>query len=113
MANEKINWTGKSGNDYTFTIYPKETKFKEIDGNYIFAKQTFTGWDAIYIGEGDLKSRTQDKEHLECAENKEFTHYHVHVNTNEKRREAEETDLIEGNSECLYENRGCNKTSDG
>ena len=113
MGNDTINWTGKSGNNYTFTIYSKNTKFKEIDGNYIFAKQTKNGWNAVYIGEGDLESRTQDKVHLECAKNKGFTHYHVHVNKNDKLRKAEETDLIEGNPECLYENGGCNKTSDG
>lgn len=113
MENEKIIWTGKSGNKYTFTIYPKQTNFKEIDGNYILAKNINTGWEAVYIGEGDLKSRTQDQEHLKCAEKKGFTHYHVHANTNEKQRKSEESDLIEGNTECLFENGGCNKTIDG
>lgn len=113
MEQGKINWTGKSGSQYTFTIYSKDTKFNEIDGNYIFAKRTTTGWDAVYIGEGDLNTRTQDEEHLKCAEQKGFTRYHVHVNKNETARKVEEIDLIQGNTECLVENRGCNKTIDG
>jgi hypothetical protein len=112
MADE-INWIGGSGKEYPFNIYSKEQNFKELDGNYIFAKQTINGWDAVYIGEGDLKTRTKDKVHLKCAEDNGFTHYHVHKNTNESNRKAEEADLIAGNPECLYENAGCNKTHDG
>jgi hypothetical protein len=113
MAQETIIWTGKSGTKYTFTFYSKSTTFNEIEGNYIFAKQTKNGWVAIYIGEGDLKTRTQDKEHLECAEKKGFTRYHVHINKNRISRENEETDLIEGNPKCLIENGGCNKIQEG
>jgi hypothetical protein len=113
MEQEKINWTGISGKIYQFTIYPKSTKFKEIDGNYIFAKATTNGWDAVYIGEGDLKTRTQDTVHLTCAEKKKFTHFHVHVNKNKQHRKAEEEDLIQGNPECLSENGGCNETFNG
>ena len=113
MEQEKIIWTGKSGTQYTFTIYSKDTIFDEIDGNYIFAKKTTKVWYAVYIGEGDLKTRTQDEEHLKCAEQKGFTHYHVHVTNNETARKFEETDLIQGNTECLVENGGCNKTIDG
>jgi hypothetical protein len=113
MEKNEVIWTGKSGKKYTFTVYSKGTTFNEVDGNYIFAKNKTTSWEAVYIGEGDLKTRTQDKEHLKCAENKGFTHYHVHKNSDEKLRKAEETDLIEGNPECLFENGGCNKTIDG
>jgi len=80
MNKGEIAWKGKSGTNYTFIIFPKETEFNEIDGNYIFAKETFTGWNAVYIGEGDLKTRTQDNTHLECAKKKGFTHYHIHEN---------------------------------
>ena len=113
MEAEKINWTGKSGAKYTYSIFPKGTTFKKLNGNYIFAKKTTNGWNAVYIGEGDLESRTQEEEHLKCAVKKGFTHYHVHVNSNEEYRKAEETDMIQGNSECLEENGGCNKTSTG
>ena len=113
MENEKANWLGESGKVYNFNVYSTDTAFKEIDGNYIFAKKTTAGWDAVYIGEGDLKTRTQDEEHLKCAISKGFTHYHVHINQNEELRKQEETDLIGGNPECLEENGGCNGTSVG
>lgn len=114
MANEgTVTWREASGRHYQFEIYSKETSFKHIEGNYIFAKRSTIGWDAVYIGEGYLDIRTQDPEHLACAKRKGFTHYHVHVNTNESNRKYEEKDLIAGNQECLVENGGCNKTEDG
>lgn len=113
MEPEKIIWTGKSGLTYTYYVYVKGTTFKKSDGNYIFAKKTTNGWDAVYIGEGDFETRPQDEEHLKCAEKKGFTHYHVHLNSNETNRKAEETDMIQGNQECLIENGGCNKTATG
>jgi hypothetical protein len=113
MKYPQINWTGKSGEEYSYIIFPKGTEFKEIGGNYIFAKEAGSMWDALYIGEGNLKIRTQDSEHLACAELNGFTHYHVHVNENENERKSEEEDMIQGNIECLFENGGCNKTSNG
>jgi len=113
MAHETANWPGKSGRSYTLTVYNKDTSFEEIDGNYIFAKKTQAGWDAIYIGEGDLKTRTQDSEHLKCANLNWFTHFHVQTNQDEAKRKEEEADLVGGNPECLAENGGCNNTTVG
>lgn len=113
MANETAIWPGKSGKTYTFNVYGKNTSFKEVDGNYIFAKRTQSGWNAIYIGEGDLMTRTQDEEHLKCANSKGFTHYHAHVNQDETARKQQEADLVGGNPECLIENGGCNETKSG
>lgn len=109
MENEKVNWSGKSGKKYTFTVFDNTAEFNEIDGNYIFAKRIGNVWYAIYIGEGNLKLRTKDCEHLAAAKHCGFTHYHAHANINEKLRKEEEADLIEGNPECLEENGGCNK----
>ena len=110
----KVKWKGKSGNEYTYHIYSKQSTFKpNQDGNYIFAKQAFNSWKAVYIGQGDLKTRTQDETHLKCANKKEFTHYHVRLNNNESNRLSEETDMIQGNLECLEQNGGCNKTITG
>ncbi len=105
----EIKWKGKSGNSYPFKIYTKDSNFFKVDGNYIFAKETSTGWDAVYIGEGNLKTRTKDNIYLKCLEDNKFTHYHVHVNTNENKRKAEYADLIAGNTECLCKNGGLNK----
>ena len=111
---EKVNWKGISGTEYTYEVFPKESTFNpNQDGNYIFAKQTRIGWEAVYIGQGDLKSRTQDETHLNCATLKGFTHYHVHLNNSKIDRNYEEEDMIKGNLECLAENGGCNKTITG
>jgi len=110
----KENWKGISGAEYTYKVFPKNSTFEpNQDGNYIFAKQTFTGWEAVYIGQGDLKTRTQDETHLNCANSKGFTHYHVHLNKSEAERKYEEEDMIKGNPECLSQNGGCNKTTTG
>ena len=103
----KIKWKGISVKEYTYEIFSKSSTFSpDQEGNYIFAKQTITGWDAVYIGQGDLATRTQDKAHLDCVNNKGFSHYHVHINNSEIDRKHEEEDMIEGNLECLSENGG-------
>ncbi len=108
MNNETINWQGGSGKHYSFTIFSIETDFNpNQDGNYIFAKQTQTGWNAIYIGEGDLQTRVHDKEHRGCVIKKGATHIHAHLNKNEKKRKDEEVDLLAYNSEA-YHPIGCN-----
>jgi len=108
MSEGKVNWQGKSGNTYSFEIFNIIFNFNpNQDGNYIFAKQTQTGWDAVYIGEGDLKTRTSDEQHSKCAIRKGATHIHAHLNNNEKNRKAEETDLLEYNTEA-YHPTGCN-----
>ncbi len=113
MSNKKVNWQGERGNLYSFSIFPIETGFNpNQDGNYIFAKQTQTGWDAVYIGEGDLQTRTQDEEHRSCAIKKGATHLHVHLNNNETNRKAEESDLLGYNTEA-YHPLGCNKKIGG
>lgn len=115
MASQgEINWKGISGTEYTYEIFPKESTFNPNQvGNYIFARQIYNGWEAVYIGQGDLKERTQDKTHLGCATLKKFTHYHVHLNNSELNRRYEEEDMIQGNLECLVQNGGCNKTITG
>lgn len=108
-----VTWNGKSGTPYKFEVHPKGTTFRNVDGNYIFVQETQTGWNAVYIGEGNLEKRTQDKEHLACASQKGFTHYHIHTNSNEQYRKFEEADLIAQHTECWIENGGCNATHDG
>ncbi|TNE29081.1 MAG: hypothetical protein EP346_07035 [Bacteroidetes bacterium] len=109
-----VKWTGASGKTYIFDVFDKLTSFKEIDGNYIFARlKGLSYWEAVYIGQGDLKARTQDKEHLQCASRNGFTHYHVLVESDVDLRKSIEEDLILNNPECLEENGGCNKSITG
>lgn len=108
MEYPKQKWQGKNGNTYEFTVYPIDISFKsKVDGNYIFAKQTMRGWDAVYIGEGDLKTRTEAHKNDGCVLRKGATHIHAHTNNNEEARKQEESDLLGFNSEA-YEPNGCN-----
>ena len=108
MNTEKVYWPGLSGKHYEFEVFDIETQFyPNNDGNYIFAKRTMTGWNAVYIGEGDIRTRTSDEKHRNCAIGKGATHVHAHENNNESDRKDEEEDLLGYNTEA-YHPVGCN-----
>jgi hypothetical protein len=87
VANNSQEWIGISGESYVFGVFPINTNFTpSIDGNYIFAKQLQDGWHAVYIGEGDIKDRTEDHIHEGCVVEKGATHIHVHPNNNKNER---------------------------
>lgn len=112
MNKEQI-WNGGNGKQYLFTIYAINTKFKlKQNGNYIFTKLINNAWEAVYIGQGDIKQRTE--RHLDngCVLRKGATHIHAHLNNRESNRLAEEEDLLSGNTEA-YEPTGCNKKTGG
>jgi len=98
MSNaQTIKWSSKSGTQYEYYIYSIGTSFKEIPGNYIFAKKNDSGyWSPCYIGQTEnLNERLGDHEKEACAKRNGATHIHVHGNGNgEKARKAEEKDLI-------------------
>jgi hypothetical protein len=54
----KFKWTGISGKDYSFAVYPVDGCWADIPGNCIFAKMTPSKtWMPVYIGEtGNLKA---------------------------------------------------------
>lgn len=113
MTNQKATWYGASKKPYEFTVFEISTVFDpNQNGNYIFAKKNSTGWDAVYIGQGDIKTRTE--EHLSdgCVTRKNATHIHAHLNLNEKSRTDEESDLLGYNTEA-YIPTGCNKKIGG
>ena len=92
-----VTWPGKSGQKYEYSVYPLGTSFKEIPGNYIYAKKTQAGlWSPCYIGQTDnLSERLGNHEKEPCAKRQGATHIHVHGNGNgERTRKAEEADLI-------------------
>ena len=92
-----ITWTGQSGEKYQYGSYQIGTSFKNVPGNYIYAKKNSSGyWDACYIGQTEsLKDRLGDHEKETCAKRYGATHIHVHSNGNgEAARKAEEKDLI-------------------
>lgn len=94
---QTIVWPGQSGNEYKYWIYGIDASFKEVAGNYIFAKETSPGrFRPIYMGQtANLGTRLENHEKEECARRNGATHVHAHINpSGEKARKAEEEDLI-------------------
>ncbi len=105
---DTFDWSGATGQQYTYSIHDLEwVPAADQDGNYIFAKKINAGWEAVYVGEGDLQSRRAAALDEGCAKRKGATHYHCHLNQKEEARLAEETDVLKGNPEA-YEPVGCN-----
>lgn len=101
-------WKGGSGKKYEFTVYSVDTIFdRGQNGNYIFAKLVNNIWQAVYIGEGDLRERTETHKYNGCVLQKGATHIHARINSDEQSRKDEETDLLVEYLEA-YEPSGCN-----
>lgn len=97
MSDPDIHWEGQSGKSYGYWIAPIDASFKDVPGNYIFAKETKPNqWRAVYIGQAEsLKERLSNHEKEPCARRNGATHIHNHTNSaGENARRAEETDLI-------------------
>jgi len=97
MAEETIMWPGASGKEYKYWINPIETTFKDIPGNYIFAKESSPGrWTPIYIGEtGSLRDRLSNHDKMPCVKRHGGTHIHAHTSSGGKdARREEESDLL-------------------
>lgn len=88
-------WTGKSGTRYTYEIHEMNSNWKDVPGNYIFAKETSTNrWTAVYIGQTEsFKTRLPNHEKLPCIRRNSGTHIHAHVNADSSSRLDEESDL--------------------
>ena len=92
-----IMWPGQSGKEHEHWIYPIGATFKKEPGNYLFTKQTNSGyWLPCYIGQTEnLNKRLGDHEKEACAKRNGATHIHAHLNAGgEAVRKAEEKDLI-------------------
>ncbi len=89
-------WTGKSGTKYVYEIYPMDATWKDVAGNYIFAKESSPGsWTALYIGQTEsFKDRLPNHEALPCVRRNGGTHVHAHKNEGRQARLDEESDLL-------------------
>jgi len=99
-------WTGFSGKKYSYQVFEMGTNFKDIPGNYIYAKKTNTGtWKALYIGQtSSLGNRLGDHEKEGCAKRNGATHIHAHSSpSSEQTRKIEEVDLIKNYSPACNE----------
>ena len=90
-------WTGQSGKEYPYEIYPVNTGFKALPGNYIYAGQEEDGsWIPIYIAATrDLHQRLEGHVTLVDAMANGATHLHAHYCTaGQGARCTEERDLV-------------------
>ena len=96
VSEKTINWPGQSGKQYKYTIFPIDTSFKDVPGNYIFAKETSPDkYVPIYIGQtSSFADRFVDHHKEDCARRNGATHIHAHQNSDQASRLAEERDLI-------------------
>ena len=96
MANKTINWNGKSGKQYTYTIFPIDTNFTDAAGNYVFMKELENGYyEPIYFGiTNSFKDRFDTHHAWRCISGQGATHIGVHGNSRQADREAEELDLL-------------------
>jgi hypothetical protein len=60
-SSDTVNWPVESGKEHAYTVYPINTGFQPLPGNFIYAKQDEDGrWTPIYItqtGEFNLEPR--------------------------------------------------------
>ncbi len=92
-----LNVPGRSGQHYTYGIYPKGTTFTKVPGNYIFVRQLGPNlYKPLYIGEtGDLSTRFDNHHKMDHIKMHGVTHICVHqAAANDAVRRAEESDLV-------------------
>lgn len=90
-------WHGKK-QSYRYNVYLiGSAAIPAGDGNYVYAKRYGTSWKPVYIGQGDLKDRSDLDSHHKggCIRRNGATHFHAHLNSLESRRRAEEKDLLD------------------
>jgi len=96
MSSGTVIWKGFSGQTYGYNVYRLgSTAWRDLPGNYIFAKQVGQDWRAIYIGQTEsFRDRLPGHNELPCVSRNGATHIHVHVNRYKDARLSEERDLI-------------------
>jgi len=66
----------------------------------------------IYIGEGDLKDRSENHHQAGHIGQKRATHFHCHLNRSKESRLNEESDLLAHYTNA-YQPTGCNERTGG
>ncbi len=92
-----ISWPGQSGKQYQYEIFPLDTAFQALPGNYIYAKQGDDGnWIPVYIAQTrDLHQRLEGHVRLDDAVQQGATHLHAHYcSAGQAARCSEERDLV-------------------
>lgn len=96
---ETCTWTGASGKEYRYTVFPIRVNWTDKPANYIYAKETTPDrWQALYIGETiSLMDELPYHEELACIQSNGATHVHVRVIQDGQARSDEEKDLRANN----------------
>ncbi|MCE1166305.1 MAG: hypothetical protein LWX07_12980 [Bacteroidetes bacterium] len=107
-------WEGQSESVYKYEICKLPYSFfDETMGNYIYCKYVEEKWIPIFIGQGDLSLLiSNDNPCIKCIKDKGATHVHIHLNSDEKARKEEESDLLAKHTE-VYTPIGCNGKEGG
>jgi len=98
----KVTWTGKSGKDYVFELYPLGTEFKPVSGVYVFCKPIGkTRMEALYVGETQsfyesLNAGIENHDGFERASRAGMAHIGVMRSGYSTERLRIETDLRHG-----------------
>lgn len=100
------NFTGKSGQTYSFQVYAWGTGFKSLGAVYAITKRVVTNGKGhhtfIYFGHtGDLSERFDDHHKDNCFTRNDVNCICILLESNEATRLAIETDLIRAhNTPC-------------
>ena len=111
---EQWGWRGASGASYGYWVVGIGTRLRPVTGNYIFAKRSLSGgWNAVYVGQGDLAVRTDLSRHFKgiLIRSLGATHVHIRENASENERVIEKADVLDGNPEA-FPPTGCNESVD-
>ena len=105
-ASPLVRWLGQSGTEYQYEVFPIDTEFRPLPGNYIYAGQSEDGqWIPLYVAQTrDMHQRLEGHEKLQDAIGYGATHIHMHFSTaGQAARCTEERDLINRWQPCCNE----------
>lgn len=92
-----VLWSGQSGKQYQYEVYPIDSGFRPLPGNFIYAGQSEDGrWVPIYIAQTrDMHQRLEGHVGVEDAKANGATHIHAHYcSVGQAARCSEERDLV-------------------
>ena len=92
----QCGWVGASGTAYLYDVYDINTNWDDSGANYIFANLSSPiEWTPVYIGQTrSLRDRLPNDNELPCIRRNGGSHVHIHHNSSEQTRLAEEKDLL-------------------
>jgi hypothetical protein len=93
----QLVWTDHLGRKYVYSVFGFDQEWVDFPGNYIIARRSIRGWDALYIGEAESLKRRLGRRHEAWAycHSRGATHVLVHFNfAGNKARQEEEQGLI-------------------